>query len=100
MEHDVLDAFLLVAFREPGCPICRLARQAESRYVFHVLYEYVNDGEVRAVLAASHGFCRRHAWELQRLELADWGTGMGTAILYEDFVGGILTTLRESLPSL
>ncbi len=100
MEHDILDVFLRVAFREPGCPVCRLVRHAESRYVFQVLYEYVNDGEERAVLAASHGFCRRHAWELVQLEMADWGTGMGTAILYEDFVGRVLATLRDHLPSL
>jgi hypothetical protein len=31
------------ALGQSGCPICRLQKEAEERYLKHLLWEYVND---------------------------------------------------------
>ena len=74
--HDLLDDLA-----RPGCPVCHGANRAALRYIDGLLWEFVNDADVRARLRESHGFCREHA--LLMLEQAD---GLGVAILYEDFL--------------
>lgn len=56
-----LDFFALMeVLSRPGCPVCRLADQAEHRFLEVLFYEHTNDGEVRARLREAGGFCRRH----------------------------------------
>jgi len=93
---DLLIVSLKVAFRQPGCPICRLRRESERRYLFGFLWENVNDAGVRVKLVNSLGFCRRHAWQLQAMEERVWGDGLGTAIVYEDLVRRAHAALQNS----
>jgi hypothetical protein len=74
--HDLLDDL-----GRPGCPACHGANRAARRYIDGLLWEFVNDSDVRARLRGSHGFCREHAF--LALEQAN---GLGIAILYEDFL--------------
>jgi len=87
------------AFREPGCPICRLRAQVDGRYLFHVLYEGVTDGTIRLHIAQSMGFCLEHAWELQAIEQERWGDGLGVGIIYKDLADWVVQNLSAYLDS-
>jgi len=82
---DVLEALQ----KAKVCALCELESRNIRRYLDNLLYENVNDVGVRANLARSRGYCRRHAHML--LEFAD---GLGTAILYQDQVRLFLEFLR------
>jgi hypothetical protein len=49
------------ALGQRGCPICRLQRENEQRYLVHVLWENVNDLATRERFLPSWGYCARHA---------------------------------------
>jgi hypothetical protein len=87
-------AVLQHAMRQPGCPLCRLQREAEARYLENLLWENVNDPATREQWAAGLGFCARHAWQLQRLEARRYGDGLGNAILYEDLLQRVIPVLE------
>lgn len=86
------------AMRQPGCPLCRLCREAERRYLENLLWENVNDPATRAQWAAGLGFCPRHAWQLQRIEAHRYGDGLGNAILYEDLLQRVIPALEAMVP--
>ena len=88
---------LRLAFRECGCPVCRLRQQAERRYLFTLLYENVNDGGARSHLVRGLGLCQEHAWALQAVEQERWHDGLGVGIIYEDLAGRVLASLTEYL---
>ena len=71
MPRDITGAILERACEQEGCPLCRLARAQERRWLWMLLWENVNDPGVRDRIAVSWGFCRRHAWELAYLERRD-----------------------------
>jgi hypothetical protein len=75
--HEVREACA-----QAGCPLCRLATEAVDRYLDAILYEDVNDPEMRAKLSASQGYCHTHAWRLT----AQGGSALGIAIVYQDLV--------------
>jgi hypothetical protein len=66
----------------PGCPVCRCVVADTRHYLDSLLYEQVNDPEIRSRLRASWGFCNWHAWMLR--EASD--PAFGSAIIYEDMV--------------
>ncbi len=73
---------LLRDLRHPGCPACRAADRAARKRIDSILWEYVNDPDVRGALVTSHGFCARHA--RVALEVArEQAAGLGMAIIYE-----------------
>jgi len=82
------------ALKGRGCPFCQVAAQAGRRYLRHFLHELVLDGGLRLALHRSGGFCRDHAWELQRLEVERWHDNMGTATVYEDLARAVARTIR------
>lgn len=71
-----------------GCPLCFLETKAVTSYLESVLYESVNDPNVRYALGRSKGYCRPHAEKF--LAFRD---GLGTAMLYQDVVQDFLTNL-------
>ena len=87
---------LLDALDHDGCPLCWIVQRATRRYLFHILHEYVLDGDLRVKLHRSWGFCRSHAWALQRLEAEIWHDGMGTATLYEDLARTLAKTIQTA----
>jgi len=70
------------AFDVEGCPICTVVERACYRHLDNLFYECVNDVGVRERLAASRGFCNRHA----HLALRIPNTNSGIAIIYEDLL--------------
>lgn len=71
------------ACSESGCPICRVEHDAVLRYISGLLYEQVNDFNMRERLRASLGFCRQHA-HLTVDELP--GNALGIALIYQDML--------------
>ncbi len=86
-------AQLASALEEAGCPVCLLAARAVSRFLDGLSYEQINDPGLRERLRASRGFCNRHAWQFVE-QVRD---GLGTAILYGDILGTVLSSLRAAL---
>lgn len=84
--HDLRDAF-----GQSGCPLCRLSACTAERYLDTVLWELVNDVEVRAELNRARGYCQQHGWLLVRA-----GASLGIAILMRDVVKTLLDTVAEN----
>lgn len=83
LVHAILDAC-----NQPGCPVCRLSQQAVEHYLDGLLYENVNELDLRQYLRRSLGFCNVHSWQL--LEFRDV---LGIAIIYHDILGTVLSEL-------
>jgi len=83
------------AFRQSGCPICHLQRKVVERYIFHLLWENVNDVTTRVHLARSLGFCPEHTWQLYHTEISRFGSGLGISIIYEDLARSVVSGLRD-----
>ncbi len=77
------------AFRQEGCPVCRLTLAGVARYVGAINYESAADPGVRERLRASLGFCNAHAH--QWLGAAHV---LGTAQLYADLLARLAEELR------
>ena len=82
---------LVEAFREPGCPVCRLEQHSVERYLDSQFYENVNSPKWRDHLRASLGFCREHAWLAVEKRLGD---PLGFSIIYRDLVNSVLKRLE------
>lgn len=72
---------IIEACGRKGCPVCNLIAQGVDRYIDHLLYENVNDPEIRKALRSSQGICVSHADTLLRA-----GDTLGISILYEDII--------------
>lgn len=86
---------LLSAFRQPGCPLCRIRQQAADRHLFSLLWESIGNMNVRLRLTESLGFCPEHTWQLYHLAAAEFAGETGAPILYTDIVQAILNRLRD-----
>ena len=73
------------AFGEQGCALCRLLAQAADSYIDGMLWELVNDPELRQQLNQTRGYCRDHAWLLVR-----YGASLGGAIIMKDIIDTLL----------
>jgi hypothetical protein len=69
------------ALAEPGCALCRLLAQTADGYIDSILWELVNDPELRQELNETRGYCREHAWLLVR-----HGSSLGAAIMMKDII--------------
>ncbi len=76
------------AFTKSGCPFCRLLAREATRYIDSVLWGMVNDPAFRDELNLARGYCREHAWFLDRE-----GAALGAAILMQD----VLQTLLDQM---
>lgn len=82
---------ILEALGQSGCAFCRLSEASARRYLDAVLWEMVNDPEVRAELNASRGYCPNHARLLARV-----GASLGVAILSKDVIRTLLDVLNSN----
>jgi len=86
---------LKTAFNREGCPVCRLVKEQEDRYLFNLLYENVNDGPTRNLIRGSLGLCNYHAWALQAREAKEWNDGLGAAIIYQDLASLVIERIED-----
>jgi hypothetical protein len=71
------------ALAREGCPLCLLRRQADERYLRSLLREGAMDAGLLDRLLLSGGFCREHAWALQRLEEREEHDALTTVIIMQ-----------------
>ena len=81
---------LVEALDGDGCPFCVLITAALERYFRTVLYEQVNDIDLRASLRVSQGYCAAHGEMLRQARSA-----LGSAIIHRDIVNTLVRTLEE-----
>ncbi|MHB0886499.1 MAG: DUF6062 family protein [Bacillota bacterium] len=86
------------ALEQEGCPLCRLGREAEDRYLFFFLHEHMNSLPIYEFLAKGGRLCHHHAW--LAFDRASGGTGLlGTAVLYDHMAALLADDLRQALES-
>jgi hypothetical protein len=93
---------LMEAVGKPGCPICRLFRQASRRAIESFLWENVNEPDVRKGILDSYGFCPPHTRLMVAQEMFSSSVPLGTNIIYEHLgrvVAGELKALRPGSAS-
>lgn len=84
---------ILEASEEAGCPICRLGQRAATRHLNGVIFDSVNDVELRATLRRGLGYCPDHAWQLPT---AGESAPLGIAIIYRDILNHVNKELTAS----
>src|SRR5512133_2373780 len=92
---------LLEALKKPGCPTCRIFRQASERALESFLWENVNEPDVRQGILDSYGFCPAHTRVMVAREMFTSSIPLGTNIIYEHLgrvVAGELKTLKPGSP--
>ncbi|NJE04658.1 hypothetical protein E3E36_00525 [Thermococcus sp. M36] len=96
---DLIGVYLREAFESGGCPVCRILEKFEKDEIGTVLYEHVNDPEVRERFKESLGLCPYHAWRLFETASSNplYG-GLGVAIIYEHMLGEYLGSFDGDKP--
>jgi hypothetical protein len=74
------------ALRQPGCPVCRLGKDAAARAIDAFLWEHVTDPVSRQPIIDAYGFCQEHTRMLVAIEMASSGPVLGVNIIYEQLV--------------
>jgi hypothetical protein len=87
------------ALAQPGCAVCHLKAEAADHFLGNLLWESVNDPDVRYDIRQARGFCHEHAWGLVRNSAT-----LGIAIITPDMLQTLLKTLEgarfRALPAL
>ena len=83
------------ALSQAGCAICRLTQKGIARVVDGLLYESVNDPDVRRRSAQALGFCNRHAWQMRSVH----GSALGMAFLNRDALNQWQAQLEQARES-
>ncbi|WP_367883709.1 DUF6062 family protein [Thermococcus peptonophilus] len=93
---DLIGVYLREAMDE-GCPVCRILRSYEESQIETILYEHVNDPEVRKKFRKSLGLCTYHAWKtLEKAYSEPPLLGpLGVAIIYEDVLSRYIGFLED-----
>lgn len=92
VEIKIIDA---LSEKDQSCPVCRLINESVEKLVDTILYELVNDPQIRSNLRTM-GLCKQHAEMIERYLQQHPELGLlGIAIIYEDMLGHELRTLRQ-----
>lgn len=78
------------ALAAPGCALCRLVQRGVQRFLDFLVYEKVNDPQVRHEVRQARGFCNLHAWQLVEQRGA-----LSIAILHRDVLQNAMRILQE-----
>ncbi|MGA2440385.1 MAG: DUF6062 family protein [Tepidisphaeraceae bacterium] len=79
---------LIETMKQPGCPVCARIIEDTHHAMDGFLYESVNDAPLRDQIRNDRGLCHRHSWQLAR-----FGDALGSAILFRDVLGTVLSAL-------
>ncbi len=82
---------LMDAFKEQGCSICSIVKDAAYRFMDNLLYERTNDYYFRSEVKDSLGFCPLHAWQLQKL-----GDCLSSTIIYRDLISSVADKIKAA----
>lgn len=89
---------LLEAIKKPGCPVCRIFRQASERALKSFLWENVNEPDVRQGILNSYGFCPMHTRVMVAREMVTSSLPLGTNIIYEHLGRVVANELKGLRP--
>ena len=79
-----------------GCPVCRMLRRTEEKIIENILYEGVNDPEIRGEIRKTLGLCPYHAWMfVQVASKPGVLDGLGATIIYEDMLSTYLEDMEK-----
>lgn len=82
---DIFMPILKDSLENRNCPICTILRDYETSILESLLYERVNDPEVRRKFIDSMGLCKYHAWLIVELsEKSSLVDNLGPSLLYRD----------------
>lgn len=87
--YDLIDTMR----EEKGCPVCYLVDTYIDRYIDNLLYENVNDSNLRERLIKSRGFCKEHSEKI--LKYGYKGYSLGIAIICKDLIEDHLRNLDK-----
>lgn len=90
---------LVEAMKKPGCPVCRINRQASERALVSFLWENVNEPDVRQGILDSYGFCPAHTRVMVAREMFTSSIPLGTNIIYEHLGRVVAKELRLLYPT-
>jgi hypothetical protein len=88
--QDSVYSDLLIAFTQPGCPVCWFVERAEEAYLKELVTKKLDDQETRRRIREGLGFCNDHARFLTSNNLID---SLNLAILYHDILLNALMSL-------
>lgn len=69
---------ILRATEQPGCPLCHIGQKTAHSYLDSLLWDSVNDPELRAELDKLLGFCNQHSRQMMTFQ----GERLGVAIVH------------------
>jgi len=96
---DLIGVRIRRAFGE-GCPVCRLLEEYEDSEIETILYEHVNDPEVRRKFKESLGLCTHHAWKTINKAYSEPLLGpLGVSIIYEHMLSVYISSLERGEPA-
>ena len=84
--------------RGGGCVACRAWCEGATSGEFSVLYESVNDPDVRERIDRGYGFCRLHAWQASRCASEQIHSLLGLALIYRSLTQQLLSDLASARP--
>jgi len=79
------------ALTQSDCAICRLTAEATDQYLESLLWESVNDPEVRYDIRQARGFCNDHSWRLARHR-----ESLGATIIMNDVLRDMLRAMADA----
>jgi len=89
-------------FAKKGCPVCNLLKEYDVKRIDSLLYEFVNDVDVRTEIRETLGFCNYHAWVMGKVAgeispelLSSVGGSEGVAMIYLDLVETLTNRLKS-----
>ena len=94
MPFSLTEIELKHALQGPGCPLCWIGRNAAERYIRHLLWESVNDGDTRWHFITALGYCPEHTLMLASRETEQYGDALGVNILYENLASVVASRLE------
>jgi hypothetical protein len=79
------------ALAQPDCVVCRMTHRAADQYLDSLLWESVNDPEVRHIIRQARGFCHEHAWRLSHYRASP-----GVTIIMHDVLRNMLRVIEDA----
>ncbi len=79
------------ALAQPDCAVCHLKAKAADEYLDSILWEHVNDPDLRYRIRQARGFCHEHAWGLMRQ-----GASLGVTIIVHDVLRSVLKAAEDA----
>lgn len=77
------------AFKEPGCPVCRLVQAKTKQFLHSMLFERIIQPETHERFRVGRGLCNSHAWQLAEFK----GALLNISIYYRGAINDMLKEL-------